>query len=352
MPDHSATDTAGLAPGAPVYTGEPANSGVQIRVIEYDENHLEERVITDPSTLVACIQSTRTCWIDVVGLSDAPTITAICELFHVHPLAIEDILNISTRAKAEEFGRQLLVVAQMVMLHFEDDQPVLSFEHTSIVSGPGFVLTFQERVGDSWEVVRKRLRAGVTRIRSRGPDYLAYSLLDATVDDYAVVVESLGRVAEEMESILLDAPNTVQISDIYVLRRELTELRRAAWPIRDSLNTWRRSEHLDDDARPFLNDLQDHATQVVEAIDMYRDLVLGMIDLYLSSLSHKMNETMQVLTVIATLFIPLTFLTGLYGMNFENMPELHAKYGYYFALATMALTFVGGLGWFRRRGLI
>ncbi|MEZ4317843.1 MAG: magnesium/cobalt transporter CorA [Myxococcota bacterium] len=351
-PEHSATDTAGLAPGSPVYTGEFKDAGIRVRVIEYDGKSLVEKNLADVAEATRCLQSTQTSWIDITGLSNVDAITGFCEAFKIHPLAVEDILNTSTRAKAEEFGRQLLVVAQMVRLHFEDDQPVLEFEHASIVSGPGFVITFQERDGDSWELVRKRIRAGMKRIRTAGPDYLAYALLDAIVDDYAVVVESLGKVAEEMEARLLDRPRDVEISDIYVLRRELTELRRAAWPIRDSLNSWRRSEHLDDHTRPFLNDLQDHCMQVVETIDMHRDLVLGMIDLHLSALSHKMNETMQVLTVIATLFIPLTFLTGLYGMNFDNMPELHTKYGYYLALSTMAATFVGGLVWFRRRGLI
>ncbi|MCB9674246.1 MAG: magnesium/cobalt transporter CorA [Alphaproteobacteria bacterium] len=353
MAQHSASDTAGLEPGAPVYTGDFKDAGMRVRVIEFDAHTLVEREISDLAEARRCLQSTQTSWIDITGLNNVEAITAFCNAFQIHPLAVEDILNTSTRAKAEEFGRNLLVVAQMVRLSFDaEEHPVLDFEHSSILSGPSFVVTFQERDGDSWDVVRRRLRAGIKRIRTSGPDYLAYALLDAIVDDYAVVVEALGKVAEKMEATLLDTPREVEISEIYVLRRELTELRRAAWPIRDSLNAWRRSEHLDEHTRPFLNDLQDHATQVVEAIDMHRDLVLGMIDLHLSSLSHKMNETMQVLTVIATLFIPLTFLTGLYGMNFDNMPELHTKYGYYFAIGTMVLTFVGGLAWFRRRGLI
>jgi magnesium transporter len=352
MSDQSASTTAGLAPGSPVYTGAFKDSGMKVRVIEYDVDSLEERDVPALPDAKRCLESPRIAWIDVTGLADTAAITAICKGFSIHPLAIEDILDTSTRAKAEEFGDTLLVVARLVDLSFDDDQPVLSFEHASIVTGDGFVITFQEQDGDAWEPVRKRLRAGLSRIRKRGPDFLAYSLLDAIVDDYSVVVEKLAKTAEKMEMQLLEDPDAVEVQNIYVLRRELTELRRAAWPIRDSLNAWRRSDHFEESSQPFLNDLQDHATQLVEAIDMHRDLVLGMIDLHLSSQSNKMNETMQVLTVIATLFIPLTFLTGLYGMNFENMPELHSEYGYYIALTTMAVTFLGGLGWFRWRGLL
>ncbi|MCB9671222.1 MAG: magnesium/cobalt transporter CorA [Alphaproteobacteria bacterium] len=349
--EHSAEDTVGLPPATAVYTGD-RDHATRIRVMEFDVHQLEEREVTTPASLKGCTDTTQLSWIDVVGLSDEESISELCTLFGLHALAIEDILNTSQRAKAEEFGDHLLVSANRVELTFDDGEPVLGFEHTSIVSGPGIVLTFQERDGDAWEAVRKRIRGGMPRIRSARADFLAYALLDAIVDEYAVVVEKLGRVAEQLEARLLDDPESVSVPEIYVLRRELTELRRKAWPIRDALATWRRSEHLDDAARPFLNDLQDHATALVESIDLYRDLVMGMVDLHMSGVNNKMNETMHTLTIIATLFIPLTFLTGLYGMNFDNMPELHTRYGYYIALFTMGTTFIGGLGWFRWKGML
>lgn len=348
---HSASDTAGLPPATAVYTGDNPASEAKLRLIEFDIHQLTETEV-DFDSVADCRNTPQLSWLDTIGLSDEAAVSHLCKAFGLHALAIEDILNTSTRAKAEEFGEHLLVTANMVTLRFQDEEPILEFEHASIVSGPGVVMTFQERDGDAWEPVRKRIRAGMPRIRSSRADFLAYCLLDAIVDDYAVVIEQLGRVAEKMEARLLDDPESVSIPEIYVLRRELTELRRKAWPIRDALAAWRRSEHLDHTAKPFLNDLQDHATQIVESIDLYRDLVMGMIDLHMSGVNNKMNETMHTLTIIATLFIPLTFLTGLYGMNFDNMPELHTEWGYFIALGTMVVTFIGGLGWFRYKGML
>jgi magnesium transporter len=348
---HSASDTAGLPPATAVYTGDQPEQTARLRLLEFDAHELTESTPAIDAA-AACRHTPQLSWLDTIGISDSTSVKALCKSFGVHALAIEDILNTSTRAKAEEFGEHLLVTANMVQLTFEDDEPVLTFEHASIISGPHLVLTFQEREGDAWENVRKRIRAAMPRIRSSGADFLAYSLLDAIVDEYAVVIEKLGRVAEAMEAKLLDDPESVAVPEIYVLRRELTELRRKAWPIRDALAAWRRSAHIDDGAEPFLNDLQDHTIQLVESIDLYRDLVMGMIDLHMSGMNTKMNETMHTLTVISTLFIPLTFLTGLYGMNFDNMPELHTEYGYFIAVGTMALSFVLGLSWFRYKEMI
>ena len=349
--EHSAKDTAGLPPATAVYTGD-RDVETRLRLVEFDREGVRERPVEDVDSLAACRTSEPTCWIDTIGLSDEERITQLCGVFGLHGLAVEDILNTSQRAKAEEFGDHLLISANRVSLTFDDGDPVLEFEHTSIVTGPGVVLTFQEREGDAWATVRRRLREGTPRIRTGGADYLAYALLDALVDEYAVVVEQLGETAEALEARLLEDPEEVTVPEIYVLRRELMELRRKASPIRDALAVWRRSPDLDGRVRPFLNDLQDHATQTVESIDLYRELVMGMIDLHLSGVNTKMNETMHMLTVISTLFIPLTFLTGLYGMNFDNMPELHTQYGYYIALGTMGMSFFGGLGWFKYRNML
>lgn len=349
---HSAKDTAGLPPATAVYTGD-RDTETRTRLIEFDTEKLAEREVRSLETLAGCRTDAPTSWIDTTGLADEEHITHVCRTFGLHDLAVEDILNTSQRAKAEEFGDHLLITANRVSLHFdEEEQPVLDFEHTSVVTGPGVVLTFQERDGDAWEAVRKRLRAGMPRIRTGRSDYLAYALLDALIDEYAVVVERLGQAAERLEARLLDDPQSVSIPEIHVLRRELMELRRKASPIRDALAVWHRSPDLDDRVRPFLNDLQDHATQTVEATDLYRELVMGMVDLHLSGVNTKMNETIHTLTIIATLFIPLTFLTGLYGMNFDNMPELHTEYGYFIALGTMGLTFFGGLAWFRHKDML
>lgn len=318
----------------------------------FDDGFFEERELPDIAASAEPLPPGRVRWLDVTGLSEVEPIQALCAQHDVHALAVEDVLNTETRAKAEVFGQLLLVIAPQVRLTFEDEEPVLTFEHTSVITTGDTVLSFQEVEGDDWDAVRKRLRTDGTRVREHGADFLAYALLDGVIDGYAVVVERLGKLGDELEARLLDDPNSVSIREIYVIRRELTELRRKAWPYRDALATWQRSRGLDDHVRPFLRDLQDHVTQVVEAIDLQRDLMLGMIDLHHSAVSNKMNATMQVLTVISTLFIPLTFLTGWYGMNFDHMPELHTQYGYYVLVIVMIAMTTGGLALFRRKGLL
>lgn len=322
------------------------------RQIRFDRDHFEEREIPDIAASIQPLPNGQIRWLDVIGLSEVEPIEALCAHHGVHPLAVEDVLNTDTRAKAEAFGKLLLVIAPQVRLSFTDGEPELTFEHTSLITTGNTVLSFQEVKGDNWEPVRKRLRTDGTRTREHGADFLAYALLDAVIDAYAVVVERLGKLGDQLEARLLEDPDSVSIREIYVIRRELTELRRKAWPYRDALNTWQRSEGLDAHVRPFLRDLQDHVVQVVEAIDLQRDLMLGMIDLHHSAVSKKMNATMQVLTVISTLFIPLTFLTGWYGMNFDHMPELHTEYGYYMLVVVMLAITAGGLALFRRKGLL
>lgn len=348
----SASDTAGLAPATPVYTGSFREHGVHAHEFCFDEGDVVEREVLDVASSRAPEDDGKVRWIDITGLAQVDVIQAVCREHAVHPLAIEDILNTDTRAKAEAFGPMLLVIAPQVRLVMRGGVPELSFEHTSLVTIGRTVLSFQEVDGDAWDGVRRRLRTENTRVRTNGADFLAYALLDAVIDQYSVVVETLSRQAEAMEAHLLDDPDSVSIREIYILRRELMELRRKAWPYRDALNTWLRSPSLDAEVRPFLRDLQDHITQVVEAIDLQRDLMLGMIELHHSGVSNKMNATMQVLTVISTLFIPLTFLTGLYGMNFDHMPELHTEYGYYILITVMLMMFAGGLLLFKRKGLL
>ena len=326
--------------------------GIKAMEIRFDAEQFVEHELHDiPSTLVP-IPAGQVRWLDVTGLRNAAPIEALCAKHGVHPLAVEDILNTDTRAKAEAFGDLLLVIAPQVRLRFVGDEPELSFEHTSLVSNGSQVISFQEVDGDDWERVRRRLRTHGTRVRGGSADFLAYALVDAVIDQYTLVIEALSKVGDAMEASLLKDPESVEIRHIYVVRRELLELRRKIWPFRDALNTWMRSPGLEDNVQPFLRDMQDHVSEVVETIDLQRDLMLGMIDLHHAGVSNKMNATMQVLTVISTLFIPLTFLTGLYGMNFDHMPELHTEYGYYILIGLMCCIVLAGGLLFKRKGLL
>lgn len=326
--------------------------GLKAMEIRFDASRVVEHELHDIPSTMEPIPDGQVRWLDITGLTQPGPIEALCAKHGIHPLAVEDILNTDTRAKAEAFGDLLLVIAPQVRLRFVDEEPELSFEHTSLVSVGNQVISFQEVDGDDWERVRRRLRTDGTRVRGGSADFLAYALLDAVIDQYTLVIDALSKVGDAMEASLLKDPESVEIRHIYVVRRELLELRRKIWPFRDALNTWMRSPGLESSVHPFLRDMQDHVTEVVEAIDLQRDLMLGMIDLHHAGVSNKMNATMQVLTVISTLFIPLTFLTGLYGMNFDYMPELHTKYGYHMLIAVMCCMLIAGGLLFKRKGLL
>ena len=293
-------------------------------------------------------------WIDIVGLHDVSVLEELARLFGLHTLALEDVLNTGQRPKMEDYEGSLFIVLRHFHHHpeVEADIEELVPEQISMFVRPGLVITLQEVPGDAFEPVRERIRRGANRLRSRGADYLAYALVDALVDSYFPILERLGEHIESLEEELIDDPSPESLDHIYRLRRDLLLLRRAAWPKREMINALLRDDHplITDETRLYLRDCYDHAVEALEIVETYRELGASMLDVYLSSVSQRMNEVMKVLTIIATIFIPLTFVAGIYGMNFAYMPELQYRLGYPIALGAMAAVALALVVFFRRKG--
>ena len=339
----------GLAPGTVVFTGERKLEHARIRLIDYDEEGLREQELDAIDEALPFKDLPTVTWINVDGLHDTDLMHSIGEHFGLHSLVLEDIVGAGQRAKLEEHDGHLYLVLRMLSVG-TDGEP-LQDEQLSLVIGSNFVFTFQERVGDFFEPVRERIRSGKSRIRRMGPDYLAYALADVIVDRYFNVLEHLGDRIEAMEEEVIERhdPETIQV--IHQLRRDALHVRRAVWPLREAISGIMRSESelIGDTLHPYLRDVHDHAVQVVDTVEVLRELVSGVMDLYLTGVSNRMNDTMKVLTIIATIFIPLSFIAGVYGMNFEWIPELSWRWGYFGALGLMAGVAVGLLTLFRRR---
>lgn len=293
-------------------------------------------------------------WIDVVGVHDGESLNALAEALDVHALAMEDVQSVFQRPKVEAYPGHLYIVVRIA--HTE---PNFDSEQISIVLGSNYVITFQERDEDCFQHVRRRLDTDGSRVRRSGPDYLAYALIDAVVDHFFPVLETFGDRLEELEEVLLWRPSPDALSELHDIRRELLGLRKAIWPLRDAVNALVRDDHpvISAETRVFLRDAYDHTVQVIDVVETFREMAAGLVDLYMSSVSNKMNDIMKILTIITTIFVPLSFIAGLYGMNFDtskagNMPELAWPYGYVACLAIMATIGGGLLVWFWRKGWI
>ncbi|WP_405282754.1 magnesium/cobalt transporter CorA [Gaopeijia maritima] len=341
---------AGSMPGTLVHTGEKKMDRVRLRVLDYDPSGLREAEVAMPEELWALRDTATTSWINVDGLHDLDLISRFGEQFRLHPLVLEDLVHVGQRPKHEEYDDYDYIV--LPMLTWDVERGIVQDEQLSLVVGPHWVVTFQEREGDVFEPVRERLRAEKGRIRARGADYLAYALIDAVVDRYFEVLEKVGDRTEELELEALDDPGPDMMPRLHQLKRELVVLRRAVWPVRDLLDGLVEGEstHVTDETRVFFRDVYDHAMQVIETVEALRDVVSGAIDLYLSTVAHRTNEVMKVLTIMASIFIPLTFMAGIYGMNFEHMPELHLPWAYPVLWVAMLAVAGGMVMWFRRRG--
>jgi len=340
---------AGLPPGTLVYTGERRVESVRMTVIEYDEQHVQERHLGAIDECLPFRAAPTVTWMNIDGLHDVGVIETLGKAFELHPLLLEDILSTAQRPKFEDYEKNLFVVLKM--LHFDDHHQGVETEQVSLVVGPNFVLSFQERVGDVFDFVRDRIRNAKGRIRKLGADYLAYSLVDAIVDSYFLVLEKLGERIENLEEELVGNPSQKTLQQIHALKREMITLRRSIWPLRELVSGLQRSESpwIAESTRIYLRDIYDHTIQIIDTIESFRDMVSGMLDIYLSSISNRMNAVMKVLTIIATLFIPLTFIAGVYGMNFEHMPELEWRYGYAVVWGVMICVAAIMLMYFRRR---
>lgn len=320
----------GLPPGTPVYVGEKREEKVRITVIDYDGDHIQEKEIARLEECCVLRKSPSVSWLNIDGVHDAALIEAVGKDFDLHPLIIEDIVHPGQRPKMEEYDNCVFMVFNM--LTYDDGTNEIVGEQVSLVLSEHFVLSFQERPGDIFDLIRDRLRNGKGRIRKMGSDYLAYSLLDAVVDHYFVILEKVGGRIEELEDLLIDNPKPETMQEIHRLKREMLFLRKSVWPLRELISGIEKSESpiIKKSTMKYLRDVYDHTIQIIDTVETFRDMLSGLHDTYLTVISNRMNEIMKVLTIIATLFIPLTFIAGIYGMNFEFMPELKWRFGYLF----------------------
>jgi len=333
---HRRSKKAGLPPGSLVYVGDTVPKKARMVVIDYDEaNHLEKEVGTVEECLPFRERPTVT-WINVDGL-DVDRIEEIGRRFELHPLLMEDVLNTEQRPKLDDYGSYVFFVLRM--LQYDEKGSAIDSEQVSLVLGRSYVLSFQESIGDIFDPLRERIRNGKGVVRSRGADYLAYCLIDAVVDGYFSILERVGDRLEELEDELVVNPGIETLHAIHRLKRQVTMLRKSVWPLREVINRLDRmgSGLIEEGTRVYLRDVYDHTIQVIDAIETYRDLLSGMLEIYLSSISNRMNEIMKVLTIIGTIFIPLTFIAGLYGMNFRYMPELGLPWAYPAILMLMSI---------------
>ncbi len=339
----------GLPPGSIVYLGEPAAREVRLSVLDYDAEHVAHRELRSVDETFPFKDTATVTWIDVAGLHDTTVMERIGEHYCIHPLVLEDILNTDQRPKFELTDEHVFLVLKM--LRFDTDTAELHADQISLILGANYVLTFHERAGDIFAPLRERIENGKGKMRRFGPDYLAYSILDIVVDHYFLALETIGEHIEALEHDVLENPDRALVERIQNMKRELIYLRKATWPLREAVGALSREETdlIRPSTHPYLRDVHDHIVQVIDMVETFRDMISGVLDIYLSSVSNRMNEVMKVLTIIATIFIPLTFLAGIYGMNFAYMPELRWRWGYPALWAVMLAVMAGMLLYFRRR---
>jgi magnesium transporter len=336
------SDKFGLSPGTLMYVGEKKTEKARITVIDYDAAAFIEKEVGSVEECFPFKGTSTVTWINVDGVHDASVIEKLGVRFDIHPLVLEDIMTTTQRPKVEDLGEAIFVVLRMI--EYDESSSEMAADQLSIVLGPNYVLSFQETPGDCLDPVRERIRGGKGRIRKLGPDYLAYALIDAVVDNYFFVLEKLGEKIDGLEERLIAEPRRELLHEIHALKREMIDLRKSVWPLREVVSGLERLESplIRKTTGVFLRDVYDHAIQVIDTVESFREILTSMIETYLSSVSNRMNEVMKVLTIIATIFIPITFFVGVYGMNFEFMPEIKWRWGYP-VVWTIILAAVGGM---------
>ena len=346
---HKALKKVGSSPGTLVHVGERKIDKVRLSVIHYTADSLTERTLDAVEEGLDLVKQGATTWINIDGTHDVSLMENIGRRQGIHPLTLEDVLNNTLRPKSEVFDNYLFVVLKM--LRYDTDEKSIASEQISLILGENILISFQEAAGDVFEPVRDRIRKGKGRIRGAGCDYLAYALIDAIVDHYFVILDHVGRRLELLEEGIDDHPDAGLLDEIHAVRRELIYLRKQVWPLRDiiSLLLKEESSFFSDTTRLFIRDVYDHTIQTIDTIESFRDILSGLQDLYLSIISNRMNEVMKVLTVIATIFIPVTFIAGIYGMNFQHMPELGWRWAYPLFWIVVVAIVAGMIFFFRKR---
>jgi magnesium transporter len=339
----------GLPPGALVHVGKESTREVKITRIVYDETLLKQDEIKAIDARLSPESGRAVTWTDMDGIHRIDTLEQLGQCLNVHPLVLEDILNTEQRPKLDDYGEYLFIVLKM--FHYDDQSGEMEAEQISLVLGTNFVVSIQEKPGDVFDPIRERIRNGKGRIRRMGADYLAYALIDTIVDHYFVVLEQVGEKIELMEEELVTDPTPETLQTIHNLKRDMIFLRKSVWPLREVIGSLERggTSLIGESVNIYLRDVYDHTIQVVDTLETFRDMISGMLDLYLSIISTRMNEVMKVLTIIATIFIPLTLITGIYGMNFKYMPELEWPWGYLMVWLALLVIAAVMLVYFRKK---
>jgi magnesium transporter len=337
----------GSPPGTLFYNGEARNEPVKITLIEFNETEFFEDEYYNLEDCISHVKPNMVKWINVAGIHNTDIVEGIGKIYDIHPLSLEDIVHIDQRPKFEDYEHYVIAMMKMITYSKQVDS-----EQLAIILLDNTVISFQEpQGGDAFDIIRNRLRTAKGRVRKLGADYLAYALMDAVVDCYFTCIEKIGDKVEEIEEDIINNSDKKSLLELYHLKREMIYLRKQVWHLRDMINNMVRSEtHLMNPSTDiYLRDLSDHVTRIIDTVETYRDLLSGIMDIYLSTNANKMNEVMKVLTIMSSIFIPVTFIAGVYGMNFENMPELKTQHGYYFIWGVMISIITGLLIYFKRR---
>ncbi|NNE31409.1 MAG: magnesium/cobalt transporter CorA [Winogradskyella sp.] len=340
---------SGQIPGTLVYTGEKSDKNFHVECFDYTKEKLEESVLLNIDDAVNYKDTDSVTWINVDGLKHIEQIENIGTQYDLHPLVLEDIVNTNQRPKIDEYDDYIFIVLKMLYYDANED---VTIEQVSMVLGKNYVITFQEAEGDVFGIIRDRLRLGNGRIRGLKSDYLMYALIDAVVDNYFSIIETLGNKIEDLETELFEGHARENINvEVQQLKREILKVRRAIFPLREIINRVEKGEHplIYKRTITYYRDIYDHLIQVSENIDIYREMIWSLMDMYMTTISNKMNEVMKVLTIMSSIFIPLTFLAGIYGMNFVYIPELTYRYGYFVLLGVMLFIFIALLFYFKRK---
>lgn len=339
----------GLPAGTLISVNGRPHHEITISLMDYDASTLIEKKSASLKDCVFYLDTPRITWINICGVHDITTVGAIGQEFGLHPLMLEDIMSLGQRSKIDDYKDTLYIVAKMLV--YNEEKQAVDDEQVSLILGKNFVISFLESSPKIFLPIMERLKQKKSRIRQRGADYLCYSLLDSLVDNYFLILEKVDEKLENLEDELFADANTKTLQKIQQAKREITLLRKSVWPMREVVSNFRRIESplIQDSTKIYIQDVYDHTIQAIDTIESFRDLSGGMLDIYLSNLSQRMNEVMKVLTVVATIFVPLTFMASLYGMNFDYIPELHWKWGYPTVLATMLVVSLGMLYYFRRK---
>lgn len=340
---------AGMPPGTVVHIGNRLVENSTITVMDYNAEVLAEHTVPDAAECKEFLESPTVTWINAAGLHDVALLQRFGTAFGIHPLVMEDIANTNQRPKLEDHGDYLFMVVKM--LYRRGDQDGIVAEQVSLILGPNYLITFQEMEGDTFDLIRERIRGGKGRVRKMGCDYLAYSLIDSIVDNYFVILEEFAERIEAIQEEVLHSQDSSLLVRIQRQRGELLLLRKNLWPLRELVSGMEKSESglLLDSLRPYLRDVYEHTIQVIDSVESIRELLSVAVEIYMSCMSNRMNQVMKVLTVIATIFIPLTFVAGVYGMNFRHMPELEWRYGYAAVWVLMLALGIGMGVFFRKR---